>query len=76
MKRQQQKPKMNFQLDLKLTESSIFNRGFAAGTKEQREADIEYLLTLLEDLEEWPGIGEKTATKIREHFLSKFGKLD
>jgi hypothetical protein len=75
MKRDQQpKPKVNYQLDLKLTESLIFNRGFDAGAKEQRESDIECLVSLLEGLEEWPGIGEVTAAKIREHFLNKFGK--
>jgi hypothetical protein len=75
MKREQQpKPKLNYQLDLKLTESLIFNRGFDAGAKEQRESDIECLVSLLEGLEEWPGIGEVTAAKIREHFLNKFGK--
>jgi hypothetical protein len=73
MKRDQ-KPKMNYQLDLKLTEKLIFDRGFNAGAKEQREADIESLVNLLEGLEEWPGIGEITAAKIREHFMSKFGK--
>ncbi|MEH7093962.1 hypothetical protein [Neobacillus vireti] len=74
MKRDQQsKPKINYQLDLKLTESLIFNRGFDAGAKEQRESDIECLVNLLEGLEEWPGIGEVTAAKIRQHFLSKFG---
>lgn len=68
------KPKMNMQLDLKLTERLIFDRGFAAGAKEQLEFDIERLSNLLEGLEEWPGIGEKTALKIREHFMSKFGQ--
>jgi hypothetical protein len=45
---QQPKPKVNYQLDLKLTESLIFNRGFDAGAKEQRESDIECLVGLLE----------------------------
>ncbi|NRD80307.1 hypothetical protein HPT25_23580 [Bacillus sp. BRMEA1] len=67
------KPKVNFQLDLKLTEKLIFDRGFNAGAKEQRESDIECLVTLLEGLEEWPGIGEATAAKIRQHFMNKFG---
>jgi hypothetical protein len=75
MKRDQQpKPKVNYQLDLKLTEKLIFDRGFNAGAQEQRESDIECLVNLLEGLEEWPGIGEVTAAKIREHFLNKFGK--
>jgi hypothetical protein len=74
MKRDQStKPKLNFQLDLKLAEAAVFNRGFQAGAKEQRESDIECLVGLLEGLEEWPGIGEITAGKIREHFMSKFG---
>lgn len=72
-KNQAPMPKIDYQLDLKLTESLVFNRGFAAGAKEQRETDIECLVNLLEGLEEWPGIGEVTANKIREHFMSKFG---
>ncbi|MBT2722292.1 hypothetical protein J7E67_14730 [Bacillus sp. ISL-46] len=75
MKREHQpKPKVDYQLDLKLTESLIFNRGFAAGAKEQRESDIECLVNLLEGLEEWPGIGEATSQKIRVHFMNKFGQ--
>jgi hypothetical protein len=66
-------PKFPHQLDFKLTESAIFNRGFQAGAKEQRESDIECLVNLLEGLEEWPGIGDVTAGKIRQHFMSKFG---
>jgi ERCC4-type nuclease len=73
MKREHQ-PKLNYQLDLKWAEEAVFNRGFHAGAKEQRESDIECLVGLLEGLEEWSGIGEKTAYKIREHFMSKFGK--
>jgi hypothetical protein len=75
MKRENKpKPKLNFELDLKLTESLIFNRGFVAGAQEQRESDIECLVNLLEGLEEWPGIGEVTAQKIRVHFMDKFGQ--
>jgi hypothetical protein len=74
MKREMQpKPKLNYQLDLKLAEAAVFNRGFQAGAKEQRESDIECLVGLLEGLEDWHGIGEVTAGKIREHFMSKFG---
>jgi hypothetical protein len=77
MKREQNpKPKVNYQLDLKMTETTIFNRGFHAGAKEQRESDIECLVGLLEGLEEWHGIGEVTAGKIREHFMSKFGEME
>jgi hypothetical protein len=74
MKREQNPKKFTQQLNLELAESLIFNRGFDAGAKEQRESDIRCLVELLETLEELHGIGEKTADKIREMFLSRFGK--
>lgn len=49
-----------------------WNSGFSAGAKEQREADVEYLVKLLSELEQVSGIGEKTAEKIRIHMLGKF----
>lgn len=67
------KQKPNYQLNLQLAESLIFNRGFAAGAKEQRETDINNLVNILETLEELPGIGEITAWKIREMFMNQFG---
>lgn len=72
--KKENKPKINYQLNLQLAESLIFNRGFAAGAKEQREADINQLINILEMLEELHGIGEITADKIREMFMSQFGK--
>jgi hypothetical protein len=62
------------QLNLQLAESLIFDRGFNAGTKEQREKDIQMLVDILETLEELHGIGEITADKIRGMFLARFGK--
>jgi hypothetical protein len=53
---------------------TAWNKGFEQGAKEQRESDIECLVSLLEGLEECPGIGEVTAAKIQQHFLNKFGK--
>lgn len=50
-----------------------FNKGYTAGAKEQRECDITHLVTTLENLEEVPGIGDKTAWKVREYFLQRFG---
>lgn len=50
-----------------------FNRGFSAGSKQQRESDIGHLVKWLEQLEEVPGIGEKTASKVTRYFLEKFG---
>ncbi|AVO22598.1 helix-hairpin-helix domain-containing protein [Aeribacillus composti] len=50
-----------------------WNKGFSAGAREQRKSDIEHLVKILEGLEEIPGIGEKTAWKIREFFLKQFG---
>lgn len=58
-------------LDPKLM--AAWNKGFAAGAREQRKSDIEYLVRILEGLEEIPGIGEKTAWKVREYFLQQFG---
>jgi hypothetical protein len=55
---------------------AAWNRGFSAGAKAQRESDIEHLVKILEGLEEIPGIGEKTAWKIREFFLQKFESKD
>ena len=46
-----------------------WNRGFEAGAKRQNELDTQLMLEWLGKLEEIPGIGEKTAWKIREHFL-------
>jgi hypothetical protein len=66
--------KPTIQLNLQLAESLIFDRGFNAGTKEQREKDIQMLVDILETLEELRGIGEITADKIRGMFLARFGK--
>jgi hypothetical protein len=75
MKREQKlNPEFKKQLNFQLTEAAIFNRGFQAGAKEQRESDIECLVSLLEGLEDWQGIGGITAKKIRDHSMSKFGK--
>jgi hypothetical protein len=77
MKRNQtSKPMLNHQLNFPLAEKLVYDRGFNAGAKEQRESDINCLIDLLEGLEEWQGIGDKTAAKIREHFLSKFGIVE
>lgn len=51
-----------------------FETGFCQGVKSQREKDIESTVTLLEGLENIPGIGEKTAWKIREHVMKQFCK--
>jgi hypothetical protein len=61
------------QLNLPFVETLVYERGFEAGAREQRESDIQFVLDLLEGLEDWPGIGEVTAAKIRTHFLNKFG---
>lgn len=58
-------------MDPKLIEA--YNRGRAMGCKIQREADIEQLVKVLEGLEDVPGIGDKTAWKVREFFLQQFG---
>jgi hypothetical protein len=50
-----------------------WNRGFSAGAREQNKQDTELMLEWLGKLEEIPGIGEKTAWKVREFFLKQFG---
>ncbi len=50
-----------------------FNKGVEAGAKHQRESDIVHLVKWLEQLEEVPGIGEKTASKVTRYFLENFG---
>ncbi|MDE3837912.1 hypothetical protein C0966_00625 [Bacillus methanolicus] len=67
--KREKKPASPFNLD----EMQAWNRGFSAGAREQRKADIEHLVRILEGLEEIPGIGEKTAWKVREFFLQRFG---
>lgn len=59
-------------LDPMLMES--WQRGFKQGVKQQREADINNLVNLLEGLEEIKGIGDKKAMEIRLFFLDKFDK--
>ncbi|PKR84880.1 hypothetical protein [Heyndrickxia camelliae] len=50
--------------------------GYDKGAKDQRESDINNLVKILEELESFPGIGEKTGWKIRKLFLNKFGVKD
>lgn len=47
-----------------------WNRGFIAGSQQQRKSDIYKFVESLETLEEIKGIGTKTAWKIREHYLN------
>lgn len=53
-----------------------YDRGFTDGAKQQREADINQLVSFLEKLETLPGIGEKTANRVRKFFLDEFTKGD
>lgn len=53
-------------------QAEAYNRGFNVGSKQQREADIKYLISLLENIEDIYGIGKKTASKIQNHVLEKF----
>ncbi|MFJ5622006.1 hypothetical protein ACIQD3_04560 [Peribacillus loiseleuriae] len=48
---------------------TAFNRGYAAGAKQQQESDADNFVKLLEKLETVPGIGEKTAAKIAKYFM-------
>jgi len=59
-------------LNPKLMEA--WNRGFYAGSKQQREQDIELVMKWLASLKEITGIGEKRAWEIQRHFLDFFGK--
>ncbi|MGR6115734.1 hypothetical protein ACTHHL_03970 [Aeribacillus composti] len=55
-------------LDPKLMEA--WNKGFAAGAKQQMKQDTEIMMEWLGRLEEIEGIGPKMAWKIREHLLN------
>ena len=57
-------------LDIKLMEA--WNKGFYAGSKQQKETDIEQVIKWLANLKEIPGIGEKRAFEIQRHFLDFF----
>lgn len=59
-------------LDPKLMEA--WNKGFYAGSKQQKETDIEQVMKWLANLKEIPGIGEKRAWEIQRHFLDFFGR--
>jgi hypothetical protein len=48
---------------------AAWNRGFSAGAREQNKQDTELMLEWLGKLEEIPGIGQKMAWRIREHYL-------
>lgn len=50
-----------------------WSQGFERGAADQRAQDIESTVTLLEGLENIPGIGAKTAWKIQEHVMKQFG---
>ncbi|MGE8207729.1 hypothetical protein ACQKP0_24985 [Heyndrickxia sp. NPDC080065] len=75
LKRQgRNKPSLsNAQMKRIFDSKDSFNAGFDAGAKRQREADIKYLVKIFEDLETVPGIGKKTAGKVREYFNERFG---
>lgn len=55
-------------------EYSVWNQGFNEGAKSQNEADRQYLVKLLRELEGVPGIGSKTADKVRRFLKERFGK--
>lgn len=52
--------------------NSMWNKGYQVGAKEQRQSSIEHLSKALQTLEDLPGIGEKRAWQIREHFMQLF----
>lgn len=60
-------------VNLKALEQLAYERGYNAGALKQREMDVKFLAKLLVELEDFPGIGEKTADKIRTLILGKFG---
>ncbi|MCU9614109.1 hypothetical protein OEV98_11110 [Caldibacillus lycopersici] len=53
---------------------TVYKKGYDEGASAQREADVKQLAKVLEKLEKVPGIGEKTADKVRLYFLDKFAK--
>jgi ERCC4-type nuclease len=55
--------------------AKTYQRGFSDGTKAQLEHDIQAMTAILTRLENAEGIGEKTATRVREFFLDELGKV-
>ncbi|KMY49211.1 hypothetical protein [Peribacillus loiseleuriae] len=55
---------------------TAFNRGYAAGAKQQQESDADKFVKLLENLETVPGIDEKTAAKIAKYFMQQFDERE
>lgn len=51
-----------------------WRQGFNEGASAQSEADRQYLVKLLLELEEVPGIGKATGDKVRQFFKERFGK--
>lgn len=58
-------------MNLKLVEHLAYTRGYEDGVTAQRKLDIQSVTNLLNGLEELPGIGLKTADKVRVLVLSK-----
>ncbi|ADU95305.1 hypothetical protein GYMC52_2939 [Geobacillus sp. Y412MC52] len=54
---------------------TAWNRGFEAGAKQQNELDTKLMLEWLGRIEEIPGIGPKTAARIRMHWLEFMRKV-
>lgn len=54
---------------------NVYNRGFSDGARQQRENDIQSMISILTSLETADGIGSKTAEKVREFFLKELGQL-
>ncbi|MEK3645851.1 hypothetical protein [Aeribacillus sp. FSL M8-0235] len=65
IKREREKISSPFQKEV----MAAWNRGFAAGAKQQMKQDTEIMMEWLGRLEEIEGIGPKMAWRIREHYL-------
>lgn len=49
----------------------VWNKGREAGKKEATELFHEFLTERMQTLQDIPGIGEKTAWKVHQHFIER-----
>lgn len=51
-----------------------FEKGVAIGVERGRAQSINFMIDWIDKLEQTPGIGPKTAERIRKDFITKYGR--
>lgn len=51
-----------------------YSNGYQDGAKMQRLADFKQMMDWIDSLQEIPGVGERTAFKIGQHFLKNYAE--